>query len=599
MFTPIVFHPARWLVAAGLIAALGGCGGGSPDRLNEYRTQTVQWAECDPTILGKPIEGLPIEPPAGRLQCAQVRAPMDWSEPQRGDVFLAVMRMAAGRPEARRGALFFNPGGPGIDGLSMTLRLWTAFADSNPANPQGAQQLRLLDEYDMVGFSPRGVGASTRLSCATNELERLVDYSAAGWDTPENIANVHYNGRKQAQACARNPLTPYINTDATARDMDLLRGLLGDKKLNYLGYSYGTWLGAWYASLFPEKVGRMVLDSATDFSASLEQMLHGQPPARQRLFDEVLAPYAARHPDYFRLGATEAEVRAVMPRLAPQVQAVLAEALTGLNYNRSSAIEYLGHIAAAQGLDEVLLRVPDAADDKAVHGALALYPFAPGNEPHDTQVREAAWKLYGNYQRTWLRPEAQSIRLDNAAGIAVRCNDTPAITDPAQWITKVRAMAQQAPMHFGGLLNIDACAFWGGPSVRKPDPAAMQQLPVLFVQSQYDAATNTDDANRFFAQLPGARRVYVAGDFQHAVYPYSDACVDPAVTAHLLGETPAQRETTCQGQPLQGEEQAADAAPKAKARTQAKAADSTPPVYQNPEKARALIDHFKRGLVPH
>ena len=595
MFTPIVFHPARWLVAAGLIAALGGCGGGSPDRLNEYRTQTVQWAECDPTILGKPIEGLPIEPPAGRLQCAQVRAPMDWSEPQRGDVSLAVMRMAAGRPEARRGALFFNPGGPGIDGLSMTLRLWTAFADSNPANPQGAQQLRLLDEYDMVGFSPRGVGASTRLSCATNELERLVDYSAAGWDTPENIANVHYNGRKQAQACARNPLTPYINTDATARDMDLLRGLLGDKKLNYLGYSYGTWLGAWYASLFPEKVGRMVLDSATDFSASMEQMLHGQPPARQRLFDEVLAPYAARHPDYFRLGATEAEVRAVMPRLAPRVQAVLGGPLSRLSYSRDSAVGYLSHIAAAQGLDAALLSVSDAADADAVHDALALHAFAPGNEPRDVLLRKTAWKLYDNYRSTWLEPGAASIRLDDATGVAVRCNDTPSTTDLSEWIANVRRIARQAPMHFGGMLLLDACAFWGGPSVRKPDPAAMQQLPVLFVQSQYDAATNTDDANRFFAQLPGARRVYVAGDFQHAVYPYSDACVDPTVTAHLLGETPEPRETTCQGKPLEGEEPAAGAVSEAKA----KAADSTPPVYKNPEKARALIDQFKRGLVPH
>lgn len=595
MFSPIAPHPARWLAAMALAAALAACGGGSssPDPLNEYRTQAVQWVECDPTILGMPIDGLDIQPPAGRLQCAQVRAPMDWSEPQRGDVSLAVMRMAAGRPEARRGVLFFNPGGPGMDGLSMTLHLWAAFADSNPASSQGAQQLRLLDEYDMVGFSPRGVGASTRLSCATNELTRFVDFSAAGWDTLENIANAHYNGRKQSEACARNPLTPYINTDATVRDMDLLRGLLGDEKLNYLGYSYGTWLGAWYASLFPEKVGRMVLDSATDFSASMEQMLHGQPPARQRLFDEVLAPYAARHPGFFRLGATEAEVRAVMPRLAPRVQAVLAEALSGLGYFRSSAAEYLGHVAAAQALDAALLSVPNAADADAVQGALALHPFAPGDEPHDAQLRETAWKLYDNYRNTWLEPKAQSVRLDNATGVAVRCNDTPSTTDPAEWIAKVRDMARQAPMYFGGLLQMDACAFWGGPSVRKPDPAAMQQLPVLFVQSQYDAATNTDDANRFFAQLPGARRVYVAGDFQHGVYPYSDACVDPKVTAHLLGESPAPRETTCQGQPLQGEEPTADAMPKAKA------ADSTPPVYKNPEKARALIDRFKRGLVPH
>jgi pimeloyl-ACP methyl ester carboxylesterase len=594
--SPVTSRPAGWLVSASLAVALAACGGGStPDPLNEYRTQTVQWGECDATITGGPIDALyspDIEPPAGRLQCAQVRAPMDWSEPQRGDISLAVMRMAAGQPDSRRGALFFNPGGPGIDGLSMTLHLWAAFADSNPASAQGAQQLRLLDEYDLVGFSPRGLGASTRLSCATNELERTVDYSPAGWDRPENIANVHYNGRKQAEACARNPLTPYINTDATARDMDLLRGLLGDEKLNYLGYSYGTWLGAWYASLFPQKVGRMVLDSATDFSAPMEQMLHGQPPARQRLFDEVLAPYAARHPGVFRLGATEAEVRAVMPRLGSRVQAVLAEALSGLSYNRSSAVEYLGHIAAAQGLDAVLLGMPDAADAPAVHDALARHPFAPGNEPHATQLRETAWALYGRYQSTWLKPEAQGIQLDNAAGIAVRCNDTPATTDPAQWLSKVRGLAQQAPMYFGGLLNLDTCAHWGGPSVRKPDPAAMQQLPVLFVQSQYDAATNTDDANRFFAQLPGARRVYVAGDFQHAIYPYSEACVDTQVTAHLLGETPKPRETTCQGKPLQGEDPAAGTPPKAHA------ADS-PPVYRHPEKARALIEQFKRGLVPH
>ena len=598
MHSPVTSRPAGWLLAASLTVALAACGGGSstPDPLNAYRTQTVQWGECDATITGGPIDALyspDIEPPAGRLQCAQVRAPMDWSEPQRGDISLAVMRMAAGQPDARRGALFFNPGGPGIDGLSMTLHLWTAFADSNPASAQGAQQLRLLDEYDLVGFSPRGVGASTRLSCATNELERTVDYSPAGWDRPENIANVHYNGRKQAEACARNPLTPYINTDATARDMDLLRGLLGDEKLNYLGYSYGTWLGAWYASLFPDKVGRMVLDSATDFSAPIEQMLHGQPPARQRLFDEVLAPYAARHPGVFRLGTTEAEVRAAMPRLAPQVQAVLGRALSGLSYRRVDAVEYLGHIAAAQGLDAVLLGVPDAADAKAVQGALALHPFAPGNEAHDLQLRETAWNLYGSYRRNWLQPEPQSIRLDNAAAVAVRCNDTPSTTDLDEWIAKMRGVAGQSPMFFGGLLLMDACTFWGGPSVRKPDPAAMQQLPVLFVQSQYDAATNTDDANRFFAQLPGARRVYVAGDYQHGVYPYHDTCVDPAVTAHLLGQPPAPRETVCQGKPLQGEEPAAGAAPKAQE------ADSLPPVYRNPERSRAHIDRFQRGLIPH
>lgn len=594
MFSPLASQSLRWLTASALVAALSGCGGGdsSPDPLNAYRTQTVQWAECDPTILGQPIDAFSRTTlPAGRLQCAHVRAPMDWSNPGRGDVSLALMRMTAGRPEARRGALFFNPGGPGVDGLSLTLRLWSAFADSNPDHPQGAQQLRLLDEYDMVGFSPRGVGASTRLSCATNELKRFVDTSFAGWDSPENIDNAHYNSRKEAEACARTPLTPYINTDATARDLDLLRDLLGDEQLNYVGYSYGTWLGAWYASLFPEKVGRMVLDSATDFSASTEQMLHGQPAARQRLFDEVLAPYAARHPNFFHLGATEAEVGAVMTRLSPEVQIVLGLALGSKSYNRNDAVDYLSYITAAQGLDKVLLSVPDRADGKAVRSALDQHPFAPGDEPHDMAVRQMAWALYTDNRSTWQQPQQQSIAINNATGIAIRCNDTPATTDPVQWVAKVRAIAQQAPMHFAGLLHLNACAFWGGPSVRKPDPKAMQQLPVLFVQSQYDAATNTDDADHFFAQLPGARRVYVTNDFQHAVYPYSDACVDPAVTAHLLGETPAQRQTTCQGHPLQGEGPSTDATPKSQA------AHGTHTVYKNPQKARALLEGFKRGLL--
>ena len=105
-------------------------------------------------------------------------------------------------------------------------------------------------------------------------------------------------------------------------------------------------------------------------------------------------------------------------------------------------------------------------------------------------------------------------------------------------IAKLYLWTALAFFAFGGLLALNACAFWGGPSVSKPSPAAMRQLPVLFVQTQYDAATNTDGANAFFAQLPGARRVYVTRDFQHGVFPYDDSCVDPQVTAYLLGETP-------------------------------------------------------------
>ena len=592
-------------LSAALAATLSACGGGSgssdgsgppPDPLRQYREQTVQWTECDPTIVGARDAKLDeLWALAGdRLRCSFVRAPLDWANPERGDVVLSMMRLAAATPDKRRGALLFNPGGPGEDGLKYSLKLLKAFAQSNPDSPQGAMQLRLLNEYDAVGFSPRGTGASTRLQCSTNELDRPVDTSAAHWDTPENLDNVHYNGRKTAEACLKNPITPYINTDATARDMDLLRGLLGEEKLNYLGYSYGTWLGAWYASLFPEKVGRMVLDSSTDFTSTLEQSMQaGQPPTRQYLLDHILAPYAARHADYFQLGASADEVRAAVTGLEPKVQQLLVASLSSLGYVRMDADEYLGTISAARGLDGLLKATPDPTDMEAVANALGQHVFDPANQERDRLVRSAAHSLLRNYAATWIQPTPTSLALTAAQSVqtSVRCNDTPAATDLVAWTGWLRGLAQHAPLFTPGLLPFHACAFWGGPKVAKPGTEPLKPLDILFVQSQYDTATYTEGANRFFAQLPAAHRVYVSGDYQHGVYPYNDSCVDPAVTRYLLGESPAQREAVCQGHPLELDRAA-------RAANDGQPAAYVPPTYTDPKKARELIDEFKRGLIP-
>ena len=168
----------------------------------------------------------------------------------------------------------------------------------------------------------------------------------------------------------------------------------------------------------------------------------------------------------------------------------------------------------------------------------------------------------------------------------MRCNDTPAITDLAQWTATVRGLADKAPWYFGGLLANHACAFWQRPSVAKPSLQTLQPLDVLFVQSQYDGATPRDGANAFFTQLPRARRVSVPGDYQHGVYPYTDTCVDPLVTSYLLGEPPAQRDTVCPAHALERD---------ALLQVQSKSS-SAPAAYLDPQKARALIDAFKRGL---
>lgn len=598
-FSRLIFPETRAALACTLTAAtLAACGGGSStsDPLQKYREQSVQWTACDPTILGTTSEKLDAlwQQLGDRLSCGLVKAPLDWANPERGDVAISAMRVAAGAPEKKRGALLFNPGGPGIDGLGLTFNLLTAFADSNPDSAQGAMQLRLLAEYDMVGFSPRGTGASTRLQCATNELQRFVDMSAAGY-TPDNVANAEYNATKTVQACQKNPITPFINTDATARDLDLLRSLLGEDKLNYLGYSYGTWLGAWYANLFPERVGRMVLDSSQNFFSTHEDMSFAMPWARQRVLDEVLVPYAVRHADYFQLGATQAEVRAVIPQMSPQMQHVLGSPLSRLGYNQSDADKYLMTIAAARGVDAVLQSVADLQDQEAVEQTLAQHVFHPVDTGRDAAVREIAQDLLNDYAASWIvKPQPKNIALDYGDAVleAVRCNDTPATTDPATRAALAQDLRRRAPM-FYGIVYQDTCAFWGGPRVSKPDPAAMQPLPVLLVQSQYDSATYTEGANAFFAQLPQASRVYVPGDYQHGVYPYKDSCVDSTVTRYLLGESPAQRETFCPAQPLQQDKPA-----EAQTVTPKSTRGAGPSTYKNPAQAHEQIDKFKRGLIP-
>ena len=590
----------RLALTLSLVFLLAACGGGNTvapepqpvvDALQSYREQVVNWAVCDSTILGdKTAEVQPYwQPVADRLRCASVRVPLDYTQPSRGDAVVSVMRIAAANPTQRKGALFFNPVGPGDDGLIFTFKLIKAFGGSNPSDPLGALQLRLLDVYDLVGFSPRGTGASTALLCATNELVRFINFSPKG-QSAENVSNMFYNARKTAEACLKNPVTPYINTETTAQDMDLLRSLMGDDKLNYVGTSYGTWLGTWYASRFPERVGRMVLDSSVDFSAPLERTFNLQPVARQRLFDEVLAPYAVRHPNTFNLGANLAEVRAVMPSLSMRVQDVLAIELSNLVYERINADPFLGTVAAARGLDAVLAARPQGLESE-IRSDLEAFVFIPNEVPRNALVRGAAHRLYNIYLQRWVNRRPSSIQLDRSAATnqAVKCNDTPSTTDVDYWINLGDNYAQRYPMFTLTIALGNPCIFWGGPTVTKPALSAMGSLDVLMVQSQFDGATATEGAMSAFAKLPDAHLVYVPQEFQHGVYPYMDQCVDTAVARYLLGESPSQRETSCPAQPLEQDA--------LKVRAMLLSAPSSS-AYLDPKAAAALINEAKRSMKP-
>lgn len=200
--------------------------------LQKFYSQTLSWKSCDSTF-----------------QCATATAPMNWKDPAQATIKLALIRHRA--TGTKIGSLLVNPGGPGASGVDFIRDSLSYAVDST-----------LEKNYDVVGFDPRGVGHSSAVSCGGAKVLDQFNYSIVP-GTPGSdswIAALEKENADFGADCAKNTgaLLQYVDTISAARDLDLLRAVLGDKKLNYLGYSYGTFLGATYAELYPKKTGTML-----------------------------------------------------------------------------------------------------------------------------------------------------------------------------------------------------------------------------------------------------------------------------------------------------------------------------------------------------
>ncbi|GLZ34629.1 tripeptidyl aminopeptidase [Lentzea sp. NBRC 105346] len=262
-----------------------------PKNLDSFYTQPVNWAEC-PAGWVTPSTG---------VECATVVVPLNYKKPDDGNLEIAISRKKAADPARRRGILFTNPGGPGGSGLRLV----------NWLNGQEAQQV-----YDVIGMDPRGVGRSTNLLCITTSS----DDEFPTRPTEAQLSNWTDYARAQETNCQRGggDMRRFINTMNTARDMDVIRGALGEKKLNYLGYSYGTHLGSVYGSMFPAKLDRSVLDSALDPNKTW----HGSDPD---VVDAIVWNFrkwtewvAARNSTY-GLGTTASAVRGEVEKIAQRL----------------------------------------------------------------------------------------------------------------------------------------------------------------------------------------------------------------------------------------------------------------------------------------
>lgn len=530
--------------------------------LVKLEEQEIAWISCDPNIFPEVLNEL-LLPLEDRLECATLLAPLDWKSPGLDTINLGILRVKAGDESKRKGAIFINPGGPGGDGLSFGALLGLVFATNGGADlgfgSAAPEQLGQVSEsYDIIGFSPRGVGGSFQMFCGSNKL--LPDSNFYTDRSPENVQNLLLEGRLKAEACKNNPLNKYIDTEQTVQDMDLMRKLLGDEKLNYLGFSYGSWLGSWYAKRFPENAGNIVLDANTEFSASFQESFSLQPLGFQRAFEDVVLAYAARYDNVFELGETKEEAYRVYEALSPDLKDVLLygslDLITNL-YDSQSVGFIAASLSAAKGVDTILSAFEKPLTPET-YGAfleqVAVYTYVIDEELNASVVQLATF-LANDYVTALEAPlEAAQLLPQDAVFTSVSCNDTPWNQDPAFYAEFGNEQNRLYPL-IGGAFTIEPCAFWGKPSTKKPD-LPKNIPPILMVQTGFDPATPVEGALRAFESLPNAHLVYIENEMSHIAFPYGTECVDAKVANYLLdGTLPDENISDCEALPLPGEEE--------------------------------------------
>lgn len=429
----------------------------------------------------------------GRLECASASVPVDYERPDGPTMLLPLSRVRA-TTSPRLGTLFVNPGGPGVRG--------TLFA--------AAFDRRGLEAYDIVGWDPRGVGAGSQVTCldaaAADRLDE-VDFSP---DDARELGDLQAANRAFAAACRANTdptLLAHVSTRESARDLDVLRAAVGDDRLAFYGASYGTLIGAFYAELFPGRVGRIVLDSPMDVTGV-------EAVSQADGFDAAFRAFAAwcgGRPDCALGGSTDAVAAAVLEWLSALDAAPLP--VDGRRLTQSLAALGIARYlySGEQGWPPLLAAVTAA---RAGDGGRLLAAADAMNGRNGDGSRDAL----------------------QASGAAIRCADRPP-TDAGEALA--RWELERAASPFGALLGPDlGCGDWPAPAPAWQTPQGVGAPPILVVAATGDPATPYAWAEATAGALASAVLLRVESG-AHASYG-GDACVGEAARAYLLaGRLPA------------------------------------------------------------
>ncbi|MGW2214745.1 alpha/beta hydrolase [Nonomuraea sp. NPDC001684] len=476
------------------------------DALAGFHRQALAWHRC----ATGPADDAGAALDAAGAQCAEVTVPLDYRRPRGRTVSVAISRIKAADPGARRGVLLINPGGPGGSGLRQPLlgRLMPAVAA----------------RYDLIGMDPRFVGRSTPIRCrwTTDTPTRSAGPTRRTFDESAMLM------QELAAGCVRGnrDLLPHASTRNTARDMDVIRAALGEPRLSYLGYSYGTYLGAVYAQLFGGRADRFVLDSAVDPDVYGPDLLSATGPAIDAALRHWASWAAARDSEY-GLGATEADVLATVERV-----------------NRAAARRPLrvgGYRIDAHHVPYLLfIRLYDDS-------AKAYASFAAEVRTLARAARGDAVTVPASLKETLDGLFTGSGSAEDRAGTPILCADRAASRDLESYYRDIQAHRADEPLFGPMTRNLGPCSFWPVAPVEAPT-ALGNDVPLLVVGAEGDPVTPFPGQRSMHRALTGSRMITLRGAYRHGAYlAAGDACVNATVNRYLVdGVLPAE-DTTCDG----------------------------------------------------